>query len=455
MVIIVESAQVESLLKVERSKFLIINSKIIGYYRYMAEHRALVIRFIVFFSVITVVAVVSFYIRAGLIGIDSAKYKAQQLQVYLSSIRPSYQIDTAKYQSQVDASLLSLSHPWTPLLLGQVNAIDRTLTQLDVEVKKAYTKKYTSTQRSLIDSKSKLDGFLQDYTGQDIPALVSIQDYVATRSAAIKESSKSTSLPLDDLIELTHEVDDHRTYLQSEIYTFRKDQFASQVTTILGDIDGYVPFFEKRGTEEQLVGRLKAAQAKVLSMQKLEPDMEMLETMNTQIKNEIYPALADAQVKRDTITEKEQTEYRQKLAELARAQTGVPESPIKEGKVIYVSTSAQRLYAYEDGVSIFSYAVPVTTGNSVHQTVRGEFAIFQKINNFTMKSPFPDEPYTLFVKYWMPFYSGYGLHDAPWRGTFGGQEYTWNGTHGCVNMRESEVARLFDWAPIGTKVIVQ
>jgi hypothetical protein len=50
----------------------------------MVEHRALLVRFIVFFSVITVVAVISFYIRAGLIGIDSAKYKAQQLQVYLA-----------------------------------------------------------------------------------------------------------------------------------------------------------------------------------------------------------------------------------------------------------------------------------------------------------------------------------------------------------------------------------
>ncbi len=421
----------------------------------MVEHRALLIRFIVFFSVITVVGGISLYIRAGLIAVDSAQAKVKRIQTYVSAIRPGYQINTAEYQAQIDQARASLSHPWAPLMLSRVTTVDRTLGQLEVNIRKTYTKKYTSTQHMLIDSKSKLDGFLQDYTGQDIPALISAQAYVSTRSAAIRESSASTSLPLDELIELTHEVDEQRVYLQSEIYTHRKAQFTDQLITILGDIDVYIPFFEQRGTEGQLVSRLKSAQIQVLSMQKLEPDMETLETMNTQIKNDLYPLLADAQVKRDTITEKEQTEYRQKLAELARAQTGVPDAPLKEGKVIYISTTAQRLYAYEDGASIFSYAVPVTTGNSSHQTVRGEFAIYQKTTNFTMRSPFPDDPYTLFVKYWMPFYSGYGLHDAPWRGTFGGQEYTWNGSHGCVNMRESEVARLFDWAPIGTKVIVQ
>ncbi|MEI6327231.1 MAG: L,D-transpeptidase [Candidatus Roizmanbacteria bacterium] len=421
----------------------------------MVRKKALLIRFIVFFFVIVVVGGGSLYIRASLIGVDSARTKARRLQSYLSSIQPSYQIDTTKYQTKVDAALLALSHPWSFLFLGQINATNRLLGQLEIDAKESYTNKYTSTQRSLIESKSKLDALLQGYTGQDIPALVTAQNYLATRSATIKQRSESTSLPLGDLIEITQEVDDHRLYLQSEIYAYRKDQLASQITTILNDIDGYIPFFENRGTESDLVTRLNKAKTTVLAMQKFEPDMETLETMNTQIKTDFYPLLADAQVKRDTITEKEQTEYRQKLAALARAQTGVPEAPVKVGKVIYISTSAQRLYAYEDGVSLFSYAVPVTTGNSGHQTVRGEFAILQKITNFTMKSPFPDEPYTLFVKYWMPFYSGYGLHDAPWRGTFGGQEYTWNGTHGCVNMRESEVARIFDWAPVGTKVVVQ
>ena len=38
------------------------------------------------------------------------------------------------------------------------------------------------------------------------------------------------------------------------------------------------------------------------------------------------------------------------------------------------------------------------------------------------------------VSYWMPFNGGVGLHDATWRGSFGGTIYKTNGSHGCVNI---------------------
>ena len=38
------------------------------------------------------------------------------------------------------------------------------------------------------------------------------------------------------------------------------------------------------------------------------------------------------------------------------------------------------------------------------------------------------------VTYWMPFHDGQGLHDAPWRSSFGGSIYQSNGSHGCVNL---------------------
>ena len=38
------------------------------------------------------------------------------------------------------------------------------------------------------------------------------------------------------------------------------------------------------------------------------------------------------------------------------------------------------------------------------------------------------------VDYWMPFNGGVGLHDADWRGSFGGEIYKKNGSHGCVNI---------------------
>ena len=43
------------------------------------------------------------------------------------------------------------------------------------------------------------------------------------------------------------------------------------------------------------------------------------------------------------------------------------------------------------------------------------------------------------VKYWMPFYGGYGIHDASWRkaSEFNSSTYHSDGSHGCVNMQTS------------------
>ncbi len=53
----------------------------------------------------------------------------------------------------------------------------------------------------------------------------------------------------------------------------------------------------------------------------------------------------------------------------------------------------------------------------------------------------------------MPFYGNYGLHDASWRnGVFGGQDYLYNGSHGCVNLPEATAAFIYNWADVGTPV---
>lgn len=60
-----------------------------------------------------------------------------------------------------------------------------------------------------------------------------------------------------------------------------------------------------------------------------------------------------------------------------------------------------------------------------------------------------------FVSYWMPFnWSGEGLHDASWRGSFGGQIYKGNGSNGCVNMPPPVVGQFFKETYIGLPVVV-
>lgn len=51
--------------------------------------------------------------------------------------------------------------------------------------------------------------------------------------------------------------------------------------------------------------------------------------------------------------------------------------------------------------------------------------------------------YESFVDYWMPFNGGIGMHDASWRGSFGGSIYKYSGSHGCINMPASKAKALY------------
>ena len=54
----------------------------------------------------------------------------------------------------------------------------------------------------------------------------------------------------------------------------------------------------------------------------------------------------------------------------------------------------------------------------------------------------------------MPFHNGQGLHDATWRGAFGGNIYTYGGSHGCVNLPLDIAAQLYNLVYVGMPVIV-
>lgn len=70
--------------------------------------------------------------------------------------------------------------------------------------------------------------------------------------------------------------------------------------------------------------------------------------------------------------------------------------------------------------------------------------------------PATNEPeYISYVEYWMPFIdNSYALHDASWRGSFGGTIYQWNGSHGCVNLPTGKAAELYGLCQVGDVVVV-
>lgn len=135
-------------------------------------------------------------------------------------------------------------------------------------------------------------------------------------------------------------------------------------------------------------------------------------------------------------------------------------------KMVVVSTEDQMARMYQAGQEVFSS--PVTTGGPELPTDHGVFHIYAKFPDFTFHSPWPPgSPYYYlpsFVQYWMPFDGGEGLHDASWRTNFGpgsnleetdlGTGNYILGTHGCVNLPTPAAAWLWNWAPVGTTVVV-
>jgi lipoprotein-anchoring transpeptidase ErfK/SrfK len=128
------------------------------------------------------------------------------------------------------------------------------------------------------------------------------------------------------------------------------------------------------------------------------------------------------------------------------------------GKVIVISLSRQVLTAFQDGNAILTTFV--ATGRPALPTPPGVYHIFRRYSPYLMVSPWGYGSPWWYPPSWtnwaMEFISGgYFIHDAPWRSWYGPGANLYNGTHGCVNVPYSPMATLWNWAPIGTTVVVQ
>ena len=118
-------------------------------------------------------------------------------------------------------------------------------------------------------------------------------------------------------------------------------------------------------------------------------------------------------------------------------------------KSIVISISQQMLWAYKgDRVVQSSY---VSTGRGGFDTPIGSFAVLTKLPSQTMEGVIggeyynvPDVPSVLYFTN-----SGHALHGTYWHNNFGTPM-----SHGCVNLPLDVAAWLYDWAPIGTRVLI-
>ncbi len=128
------------------------------------------------------------------------------------------------------------------------------------------------------------------------------------------------------------------------------------------------------------------------------------------------------------------------------------------GTYIEVDVTNQHLWFYQNG-SVFFETDCVTGLESDPErlTPSGIFAIYGKAEDKNLEGRITaDGPvtYVSHVSYWMPFFESYGMHDAPWRDTFGGTIYKDQGSHGCVNLPVPAAKTIYEHAERGTPVIV-
>lgn len=107
--------------------------------------------------------------------------------------------------------------------------------------------------------------------------------------------------------------------------------------------------------------------------------------------------------------------------------------PYKEneisGSYVEINLTTQQMWFYKNGQLMASGSVVTGDQSRGYSTPQGVYTLTYKQRNATLNGPGYSTP----VSFWMPFNGNIGIHDATWRGSFGGTIYQYNGSHGCVN----------------------
>ncbi len=138
---------------------------------------------------------------------------------------------------------------------------------------------------------------------------------------------------------------------------------------------------------------------------------------------------------------------------LVPARGAGPEAAAGGAKRIEVDVSEQRMYVWQGQTLVWSFVV--STGLPGYPTRRGSFAVQSKIPNAWSSA------WQLWMPHWLGIYwagaSENGIHALP---IINGQRL-WGGylgspiSYGCVVLETADAERLYNWAEIGTPVIVR
>ena len=116
---------------------------------------------------------------------------------------------------------------------------------------------------------------------------------------------------------------------------------------------------------------------------------------------------------------------------------------------VEVDLTSQHVWLYKEGELLVSTDCVSGTLATDRETPGGVYYIFYMQSPDVLDGPGYSSP----VTYWMPFNHGIGLHDATWRGSFGGEIYKYDGSHGCINLPLDAAGQIYENVSIGYPVI--
>ena len=121
------------------------------------------------------------------------------------------------------------------------------------------------------------------------------------------------------------------------------------------------------------------------------------------------------------------------------------------GKEIHVFIEEQVLVAYEDGEEVYNF--DIVTGRDGKETTAGRYKVFRKHEKYTSKTYGSEMPYTMFFTE-----DGKAIHGtqmATLRSYLHSYLTESVGSQGCIGLTDDNAKALFDWAPMGTPVVVK
>jgi lipoprotein-anchoring transpeptidase ErfK/SrfK len=115
----------------------------------------------------------------------------------------------------------------------------------------------------------------------------------------------------------------------------------------------------------------------------------------------------------------------------------------KYTKRIEINLSEQKLYCYEGENCVRSFLI---SSGTFGRTPIGTFTIYSRSRSCLMEGP---GYYLPGVQWVNRFYGHLSIHGTYWHHNFGHPM-----SHGCVNATNEDAQFVYNWAPMGTKVVI-